>query len=476
MEEQRATKRARDDTDDMLASVTGDGSVDGGHQSLAGVAAGTAAPVSAAVDSAKTEDNSEKGNLGNGGDAAAAASASASAASPPAAEEAAGAESADKVKHKQWDTRVYNIPTVGPDGKPLSKNQIKKLKRTQRWEEGREQRKQKRKERRQASRGRKAELLAAGDTSVCRRRKSLVPMSQGSAYRIVVDASFEEFMVEKDIVKLYQQVRFSYAVNRRSEKPVQYYITSYGGVLKARCDMNDSGGRWDIHLRNEHYTEVFDKADIVYLSSESETVLNELDETKAYIIGGLVDHNKHKGLTHRMAVEQGVAHARLPIGEFIKMASRKVLTVNHVFEIMLHFSIHKDWEKAFFSVIPQRKLNAGEASAGGKPSGSSDGGKVGGCGDADSPEDPVPESQKVCIHHGTPEGCTWEQRVGRPCRYLHVDPEGEPDATQQEPRGMKRSRSSPEKGGDAAAEAPTSNDSQGREGSKGGEQLAADNA
>ena len=38
------------------------------------------------------------------------------------------------------------------------------------------------------------------------------------------------------------------------------------------------------------------------------------------------------------------------------MASRHVLTVNQVVEIMLRWLVSRDWEKAFMEVIPKRKL------------------------------------------------------------------------------------------------------------------------
>jgi tRNA (guanine9-N1)-methyltransferase len=58
----------------------------------------------------------------------------------------------------------------------------------------------------------------------------------------------------------------------------------------------------------------------------------------------------------RKAEEQGIATARLPIGEFIQMSTRKILAVNHVFEILLNYLDSRDWNQAFLAVIPERKF------------------------------------------------------------------------------------------------------------------------
>ncbi|TRY92552.1 hypothetical protein DNTS_029826 [Danionella cerebrum] len=121
-------------------------------------------------------------------------------------------------------------------------------------------------------------------------------------------------------------------------------------------DINKGWVNWkDVYVESNAFQELLKKEDVVYLTSDSPNVLEELDESKAYVIGGLVDHNHHKGISFKRAQELGVAHAQLPLGTFIKMNSRKVLAVNHVFEIILAFLEKRDWKEAFFTVLPQRK-------------------------------------------------------------------------------------------------------------------------
>lgn len=65
---------------------------------------------------------------------------------------------------------------------------------------------------------------------------------------------------------------------------------------------------------------------------------------QVYIIGGMVDHNRHKNRCHASANEAGVATARLPIdGNVDLRGTRAVLTVNHVFELLLRKSEVSAW-------------------------------------------------------------------------------------------------------------------------------------
>lgn len=86
------------------------------------------------------------------------------------------------------------------------------------------------------------------------------------------------------------------------------------------------------------------KLNMVYLTADSPNVLTTIEPATAYIIGGFVDRNSEKGLTYRRATERpGLGDhcttARLPISECgLDVATLcKVLTINHVVDVMGHF-------------------------------------------------------------------------------------------------------------------------------------------
>ena len=95
---------------------------------------------------------------------------------------------------------------------------------------------------------------------------------------------------------------------------------------------------------------------LVYLTSDAEETLETLDPSCAYIIGGIVDRNRLKGATYKKAVSQQVRTAKLPIKENFQMKATHVLTVNHVFEILLNYSQCHSWPEAIVRVLPQRKV------------------------------------------------------------------------------------------------------------------------
>ncbi|XP_048458705.1 RNA (guanine-9-)-methyltransferase domain-containing protein 2 [Rhincodon typus] len=251
----------------------------------------------------------------------------------------------------QMEDNAWNLGRM----EPMSKRQMKKLMREKQWLDQKEHRKQKRKEKKLKRKlERQTQNEERHEESA---RKRFKRDATPSNLRVVLDCSFDSLMVLKDVKKLHKQIQRCYAENRKAAHPVRMYLTSHSGQLKKNMDENDKGWvNWKgITVTPEHVSEAIKKEDLVYLTSDSPNVLNDLDATKAYIIGGLVDHNHHKGVTYNKALELGIAHAQLPLGNYVKMDSRKVLTVNHVFEIILMYLEKQNWQEAFFSILPQRK-------------------------------------------------------------------------------------------------------------------------
>lgn len=82
-------------------------------------------------------------------------------------------------------------------------------------------------------------------------------------------------------------------------------------------------------MSDQSYMDKFPKERLVYLTADSPNEITTLDSTKVYIVGGIVDRNRYKNLTLDRANSQGIATARLPIGQYFDIQTRQVLTVRH---------------------------------------------------------------------------------------------------------------------------------------------------
>ncbi|KAI9486100.1 MAG: guanine-1-methyltransferase-domain-containing protein [Benjaminiella poitrasii] len=255
--------------------------------------------------------------------------------------------------------KQYDI--TEPRFQGLSKNAIKKILKDEIWEETKPTRNKEKREKYKRRRAERRELENQGLLEPLPKRPKAKNMTIGEI-GIILDCSFSDYMIDKELSSLRQQIVRCYSANVRAQKQsFKMMLTSFDEPLKKQMDAKaPSWQNWkNIEVRNEAYMDVLsdeEKKNLVYLTADSKEVAHELEEGKTYIIGGIVDKNRYKNLCYDKAKSQGIKTAQLPIGDYIRMASRKVLTVNQVMEIMVKWLDCRDWEQAFKEVIPERKL------------------------------------------------------------------------------------------------------------------------
>ncbi|KAI1239615.1 hypothetical protein IHE44_0011034, partial [Lamprotornis superbus] len=166
--------------------------------------------------------------------------------------------------------------------------------------------------------------------------------------------------------------------------------------------MNDGFAGYLMDTTPESYLDLFPLETIVYLTPDSENVLEDIDPDKVYVLGGLVDESIHKvrgacpvsrdipvlccepqgrlwlcghacgavcqrvrvslqQLTLRRAREQCLQTARLPIREYMVRAPNprnyhsETLAINQVFDILSTYYETRSWPAALRAGVSSGK-------------------------------------------------------------------------------------------------------------------------
>ncbi|ALC42742.1 CG14618 [Drosophila busckii] len=268
---------------------------------------------------------------------------------------------ADESAQPATEISLSSCPGVTA-GTPLSKNQLKKQRKHAEQVELRKLRRHKererRKQKRQEAKAQGLPLNTGPSRKELKRRQLQVAGNQENAISVAIDLNYDELMQERDIAKCVKQCLRIYTINRRAEQPVKLHFTGIkrNGNIHDCFKKNDGWENWhvDYHFDSTHL-ELFDKQKLVYLTCESDIVLQQLSPGYTYVIGGLVDHNHFKGLCHQRATEAGIQTARLPLSEHVDMKTRSVLSTFHVFELLTRVAAGQDWTQAILGTIPPRK-------------------------------------------------------------------------------------------------------------------------
>jgi tRNA (guanine9-N1)-methyltransferase len=185
-------------------------------------------------------------------------------------------------------------------------------------------------------------------------------------FEVIIDCAWESEHNDSTLSSLTQQMMFCYGLNRRYPKPSFLHLANLSerthanlskvkfenwlGVTTAARDYVEETDRFTIGPASDG------KKQLVYLTSDAEETLDTLDPSHAYIIGGIVDRNRLKGVTYYKALGQGVRTAKLPIKEHFSLSATHVLTVNHVYEILLKYNMVQNWPETLSSILPKRKV------------------------------------------------------------------------------------------------------------------------
>nr|DBA28200.1 TPA: hypothetical protein GDO54_008597 [Pyxicephalus adspersus] len=133
-----------------------------------------------------------------------------------------------------------------------------------------------------------------------------------------------------ELSRLAAQIRRLYGSNRKAAKPFWLYLTGFvqHSLLYDECvRMNDGF--------------------VNYL-----VILEDIDPSKVYVLGGLVDESIQKKVTYHKAKENGLQTARLPIQEYrVKKENEKnfhseILAINQVFDVLCTYHETRSWQKA----------------------------------------------------------------------------------------------------------------------------------
>lgn len=111
---------------------------------------------------------------------------------------------------------------------------------------------------------------------------------------IILDCSYEEHMVKKEILNAAKQLTYVFGDNRIHKEPFGIHLCNVnleGPLMKQfRINVPSLNEPWfPMYMHSESYTDIFPKEKLVYLTPHCREELTKFDTDAIYIVGCMVD-------------------------------------------------------------------------------------------------------------------------------------------------------------------------------------------
>eukprot|EP01125_Pyxidicula_operculata_P022563 TRINITY_DN932_c0_g1_i2.p1 TRINITY_DN932_c0_g1~~TRINITY_DN932_c0_g1_i2.p1 ORF type:complete len:221 (-),score=26.45 TRINITY_DN932_c0_g1_i2:316-978(-) len=129
---------------------------------------------------------------------------------------------------------------------------------------------------------------------------------------IAVDLSYTKHLTDKENKSLGLQLEQMYSSLRSSSRPLKLHFTC-ANQIKLHMSSGVELDKWKVFNSDKNVSMEFDKTNLVYLSPDSPNLLDKIDHSKVYVIGGIVDHNRlkvHSYITPLFNVTSGCISTR----------------------------------------------------------------------------------------------------------------------------------------------------------------------
>ena len=185
---------------------------------------------------------------------------------------------------------------------------------------------------------------------------------KGNGIKVCIDFQFEELMIDKELNHLANQAKRVYSSNKACPSPFDLYfinLSKSSRTFKLCCEKNTGFENYSLTFAENGAEDLFETQNIVYLSPDSDHVLEDVTDDCVYVIGGLVDDSVKKNTSQLFCDHLNITTAKLPIEDFMSRSEsggtfKQILTINQVFDTLLNFHQTKDWATALSENIPPK--------------------------------------------------------------------------------------------------------------------------